>query len=936
MPPKNAFKKVIEAVNSGKRYPVMDLVRNDPGMAAVISKLVTDREKATYDNEGNRTPLIPNTGAFKSTSQHIAQNVTDAQTVMQILPDMELSAQILVSSIIAPKDMTTTELTFSVAEGLLSSDISAAMLNKTKTYFEKVYKIQPLLPKMLRDILFETGSYPIAVIPESSIDEIINGSRKITLESLSDNINSDGSVKSIGLLGPVLKISPTRERAAPGLSLESLSDYSPELNINSKVTFALEKQFNSNNAQQEIDTYLAVTDNANLLKIPRINQKIREQRISSLVGSRALESLNVQLNDREMSALLYKDRQFNFKPITSLKTQEQLNRATVGSPLVLHLPSESVIPVYVPGCPEEHVGYFVLIDSDGNPVSKTENVDYYQELSSRLNSNGSFPSAMLTKVRSMMQGFDFRNREHLDYSVRAYGYMVENDLLARLRNGVYGNGVALAKREEVYRLMFARALAKQYTQLLFLPVELVTYFAFRYTDNGIGKSLMDDMKILNSLRSMVLFANVMSSLKNSIGRTEVKIKLDEHDPDPKKTIELAMHEIVRSRQQYFPLGMNSPTDLVDWLQRSGFEFVFEGHPGLPDVNVDFGQKSSQYPKPDTELENDLRKRAIMAVGLNPENVDNSFNAEFATSVVTNNILLSKRVIQIQEVFTAHLSGHIRKYIMNSETLLSDLREILDNNFKKLKVEALTETDATNHDTTHVEVNETNKEFSQKIIVTRFLNEFIRNLEITLPKPNSVTLENQLAALETYTKALDATLDAWISDKFFTTEMGGDVANQVNTVKEVLKAYFLRKWMAENGVMTELSKLTATSDEGGAAIDIFDVQTEHIAALTKSLTDFLSGLKPIKDKSNKEIEKIGGAGSFASPSPEGGGGGGEEPDLGLGGSELGIDLGGGEETKAAGGEEATPPAAGTETKTPGEEETPAGGPKPEGGTETKEK
>jgi len=918
----DSFKKVIALSNSGKRFPVMSLVRTDPGMAATLSKMISPFEPPRYNNDGNRELLEPNTFNFKNTSEHLAQNISDAKTVLQILPDMELSAQILISSILSPKDMVTTELTYSVTEGLMSPDVSSALIARVRSCFEQDYKIKPLLPKMLRDMLFETGSYPVAVIPENSIDEMINGTRKITMESLSSDINNDGSVKPLGLLGPAIKNKASLERASAGLSLEAFSNYSPDKQLEARVT--LEGIIGAN----PVDTFLAVTDNYSLLKIPQINQKIRENRIKGIVASKAMESIHSKLTDREMTGLIYKERNFNYKPISSLKTQEQLNRRTVGNPLVLHLPSEAVIPVFVPGCVEEQIGFFVLIDADGNPVTKSANADYYQQLSSRLNSNGSFPSAMLTRVKSQMSGFTSSNREHLNYSARAYGEMVEQDLLARLKNGVYGNGVALAKNEEIYRIMFARALAKQHTQLLFIPVELMSYLAFKHSDEGIGTSLLDDMKILNSLRSMLLFANVMASLKNSIGRTEVKLKLDESDPNPQKTIELAMHEIVRSRQQYFPLGMNSPTDLTDWLQKSGFEFTFEGHPGIPDVSIDFGEKNSNYIKPDTDLEENLRKKSIMATGLSPESVDASFQAEFATSILTNNVLLSKRVVNIQEQFTPQLSNHLRKFLMHSEQVINDLRAIITDNFDKLNMEltddgkkVIEQINGGSADEATKKVSETEK----SEVINRVLNDFIMNFEVTLPKPNSITLENQLTALETYTKALEATLDAWISDKFFNSEIGGDVANQVNTVKEVLKAYYIRKWMAENGVMPELAELTTTNHNGDPTVDVFKMQQSHIESLTKSLTDFMVNINKSKEASNKKIEEIGGVGEEPTPSSSsdsesdfGGSG-----DGGLGLPEMpSLD----EEDLSAGGDETSPVE-----KAP-TEETPA---KPAEGEEKKD-
>lgn len=877
----NDIKKMIASANSGERFPVMDLVRKSPGLAAQISKLVSAEIKPTFDQSGGMLPVAPDVGVFKEASQTIGQSITDAQTTMQILPDMELAAQILVSSIISPKDMMTTELTYASVEGLMAPDVTAAMMARIRHHLEQDYKITPLLPVILRDMLFETGSYAVAVIPENSIDDAINNPGRMSMESLSKEVNSDGTMRSKRLLGPVSKNTPTPGRLVAGLSLESFASYDEHQPIDSAVK--MEAAFG-----KEVDTYISVTDNFNLLKIPKINQRLREQRVMDAigVGNAALESFNPdKLTDRDMTSLMYKDRKFAYKPISALKTQEQLNRHTVGNSLVLHFPSESVMPVYVPGTVEQQVGYFIILDADGNPVTKPKNNDYYAEMGSRLSSSGSFPSAMLGKVQGQMNGFNPADRNHIDYSARAFGPMIEQDLLARLRNGAYGNGVQLARNDDVYRIMLSRALAKQHTQLLFVPTELMTYFAFRYNDNGFGKSMLDDMKIINSLRTLLLFANVMASLKNSIGRTSVKIKLDEHDPNPQKTLEIAKDLILRSRQATLPVGMSNPADVSDFLAKANVEFIHEGHPGLPDVNVDFGETASSYVKPDTDLEDSLRKRSIMSTGLSPETVDATFNTEFATSIVTNNILLSKRVMQMQEQFTPQLSDHLRKNLMNSESVMKDLEEILKSNFDKIRLHQDDQKNPNGEQGAKAPEGITDERI-KSMIIKRVLKEFIMSFEVSLPKPNSVTLENQLTALETYAKGIDACLDSHISEDMFTQDTVGNVSNQVGTAKAIIKAYYMRKFMSENGILPELAELTALDEEGLPKLDVLGMQSSHIEALNKSLTQFMVGLQPIKNASDKVMDNLVGdteGGSSSSDDeqasseddPEGGGGNGED-------------------------------------------------------------
>lgn len=839
----NSIAAAIALAGSGKRYPVMKLANDDPELAAVISKMVSPAMTPQFGTDGNRKPETPNLFEFMGQARQITNNITDARASMQLLPDMELSAQILISSVLSPKDMTTTELTYVAPEDLMDAELAASLTNRIRQFFEQDYKIKPLLPKILRDMLFETGSYPVAVIPENSLDELINSDSRITMESLSEHFATDGTVKPLGVLGDAVK--PKTSRAKPGLSLESIRDYQFDTGVN--TTMALEGLDEAN--------YITVIDNPAVLKIPDINDKVRNARVAAALGIPALESdFNAistnaaKLNDRQISHLIYKTRDYGYNPVAILKTPDQLRRRTVGNALVKHFMSDSVLTAHIPGSPEKIIGVFVLIDADGYPLSGVMHRDEYQQMSQRLTGagGGGFASSMLAKVQNGMDGFTQIGQTPLDQSKRMFAGMVEADLLARLRNGIYTNGAALSSNSELYTIMMARTLAKQHTQLLFIPAALFTYFAFRFDENGIGESLMDGMKILNSLRAMLMFADVMAAVRNSIGRTEVAIKFDEDDPDPFKSAEIMKHQIINSRKQAFPLGANSPTDLVDYLAKAGYEFTYEGHPDVPDVKVDFSEKNTNYTKPDQELSEYLRKAAIMSVGLTPENVDAGFQAEFATTIMTNNLLLAKRVMNIQEDFIPQVTDHLRKVAINSGGLCQDLIQIISDNFDKVDVEEMFDGKPT-----ELQIQQTKQAICNKVLRT-----FLTNFEVTLPSPNSITLDNQLDAMKTYSDALDEGLEYWISSSFFTTDQVGEVAGQTDTVKAIVKAQLMRNWMSENGVLPELSALTELAEDGTPSINFGEGHDTHIAALTKAMGELLIRLLPIKGASDKLIQSTG--------------------------------------------------------------------------------
>ena len=864
----NRYKDAVALAGSGQEIPALDMVGRDPGMAALLSKLLRSRIPHQHDQQGNITHDIPQAHEMRAVSDRTAQNISDAQTVVQMLPDLELAAQVLISSILAPKDMVTTELSYQVPDGTLPPEIAAQASALIREYFEQDYKIKPLLPRILRDVLFETGSWAVAVLPESSIDEIINSNNRISRESLAGEFESDGAPRPVRLLGPARRTTPEPIRTRGGFSLESIN-HSLDLQSTDYTRMTLESELGV-----AVETYTTVIDNFDALKIPSLNARLREQKVLDLVYSKkgksstALESMFGKshsnrdirkMSDKELEAVFYRPQFSKYVPVASLKTQEQIARHTIGEPLVLHLPSESVLPAYVPGMVEKHVGYYVLIDGDGNPISRSSDVDYYKQLNSRMNSGGNFASAMLTKLKNQVKGFDINTHDGMNYSFRAYQAMVEKDLLDRLRNGVYGNGVALARREEIYRIMFARTLQQQATQVLFIPIELMTYFALRYNQDGVGKSLLEDMKILNSMRSMLMFSSLMAAVKNSISRTDIKVKLDEDDPDPRKTMERMYDEIVELRSESIPIGTNNPMDIVSWIKRAGYEISFEGHPGLPDITVDMSEKATQYARSDTELESELRKRSIMSMGLSPDTVDSTFQPEFATSVVTNNILLSKRVVQIQEEISPHLNDMAHKIALNSQHLYSDIRKLLEERYEEIAERA-------------VRAGVIKKDLDYKsdqvkvLIIDHLTHVLITGFEISLPKPNSVTLENQLTAFETYKKGLDAVLEVNIDSSFFSSEIAGDVSQHVDAVKQWVKAAYCRRWLAENGVMPEISELVTTDETGKPLFNFYDEQLGHAKNLIAVLGQFMNGLSPIKNAANLLEQKRQEADSSANSTP----------------------------------------------------------------------
>lgn len=852
------------------KKPIIKLAQVDPEQVAVYAKLVQSHLQAPMrDEKGTRKVNVPNSEILKQRLSKRAKKKVDAEAVLKLLPDVELGIRILTSCILSPSDMTSTELNWLAPEDFLTSDVNATMMKMVRQHFESVYKIKPLLSKMLRNCLATEGSYPVCVIPENAIDDIINGSKRLSMEQLSTVIDTNTKmIKPIGILG-----SYSDEQSDTGLNITTES-----LQVNKIKEKDCYFHFKASDDGPYIkNDYVYITDNPVVLRIPDINKINRSNQSIKAYGSISTESIKIKTSDYRIESSLYANKKIKGEQFVAMKTPDELTRVSVGHPLIKKFPAESVIPIFVPGEPEKQIGFFICLDEEGVPIQAANNDQYYSNLSGGFGSggpNGSLTSGIIQRVSANMGGnqFDSSSSKHLEMSMKIYSELVEKDLLTRVKNGIRSSNVSISRNEQIYEIMLARTLSRKLTQMLYIPADYMTYIAFKYGDDGIGRSLLDDTATINALRVVLLFSDVVGSIKNSIGRTAATLTLDPRDPDPIKTIEMAQNEIVRARQLSVPLSVSNVTDITDFIQRAGFEWKFEGHPDIPDVSFDFQDVQSNKQKADGDLQDTLRKASIMGTYVSPEMVDNGFNSEFAASVVANNLLFSKRIIEMQEVFNPQLTTHLRKCVRFSQPLLAELKAFLIENKEKLKLE-----DMKIFDYSDKEITDDRRE---PILINEILNQFVDNFSVELPKPSSITLEQQMTDLNNYSDAIDKAIElGYINDQLINENTVGEFSGNLETLKAMYKSHFMRKYLTEKGIMNELADITSLNENGKSTIDMPAMAEEHMLALIRSMVPTVAVLNAIKAKMEAASDELG----FKTPE--------DVPEADSGSSDSGSDEGG---------------------------------------------
>lgn len=775
-----------------ERRKSRDLTKGRGGVSTEIDEL-----RSILIRDSRQPPTqedLPANGQLqyaRSVTSRSMQSVIDSENIIQLLPEMELAIQVLISQILSPKDLITVSLIYESNSDALG-EVAAILNKRISEHLEDDYKIIDKLKSFLRQTLFETGSKALAVIPRSRIDTIINaGHSQVSSEAFSDVYTPDGAIRNIGIIGN------------PGhtVNQKSFRELATE-NFNTCVNP------NFNPVVGHVNFGISVSDNTDVLKIGELMEKLRQERMAKAYGM--ANTLSTESLDLDVDVTgLYKPRLY--RQATVLDMSNRTGKAEYdadGEPLVFDFPSESVFPVYPPSNPTKHLGYYVVLDQNGQFVKKTSIHDFYRQFGRNQQGTGQ-TSQMLERMRMTLS--DFGNTGTNDEAMlHIFSKVVEEDLAQRFKNGINaGTDAKLGYSEEVRRIMFARACMQMQTQLLFIPTNYMTYFAFDYNENGVGKSLIENTKLLASYRAIAGMANVFAMIKNSINYRKLNLQLDPRDPDPDRTIEFVIHELARQTSGEFPIGEQNPAHIASYLQNAGLQVAISGHPRIPSTTIEMENVTANNVQVNTELEELLENRHNAALGVPTEAINSAADVNYVAQILQTNLLSAKRAIVHQETFCPQLTDHVRKYVIAHGSLMKELEAIVAKNRKTLSTLGVTDKN------------------TDRQIVLHHLN----NMQITLPRPDFNQLSAQLEEFKAYSESLEAILEAAISPDLFGTDPNtqlSSLGNATDMLKKMIKSYLERKWLKDRGIMPEVFELFADLKNEDAILQNFLVDHRNLS------------------------------------------------------------------------------------------------------------
>lgn len=462
-----------------------------------------------------------------------------------------------------------------------------------------------------------------------------------------------------------------------------------------------------------------------------------------------------------------------------------------GEPLAITLPPDSLVPVYDPADPSKHIGYYAPIRPDGNFYTDIKETDVAKSLDARLK-NVKAGEKMVDYVSGAVfnSGPETKSSDYIN----AFQDKIREELTASVNNGVLGDNLAVAKSHQVYRLVMLEALQKRKVSLMYIPAEMISYIAFEYDSLGMGVGLIEKTKLYGSLRTMLMFADIMAQVKNSVGRTEVEIVLDDADPDHALTIETILHEFTNMETSKIPIGTFNPADTIHELHKAGYQVKIEGGEAFPNTKTNVTDTSRNVVRVSQDLLDDLKKNHHAGIGVPAELTDRALEGDFAVSSLTTNALWASDNMVTQEEYAVQLKDFICKYTRKSSTLLNailaedkdaDVEEILD------------------------------------------------ALEVRFPQADSSTIQANAEEYRSYSDWVDEVVESIVSMDMMDTlyDEAEDVSGALDNLRAQIAAQMKRDFLRDNNMMPELfDMLESESEPLEDRINAFNA--DMIARLTK--------------------------------------------------------------------------------------------------------
>lgn len=766
-------------------------INRDVAKLAISDEELVRREKARKEKRRTAKKEAIIEQDIKKLLNATTDRVKDNYQMIDLLPDLKLIMGYMVASILSPKDLMRTELTYRCEH---DNEKVVAQVNEVITdYFDNKVKIRSQLASMLQDSLFYHGAYVTAVLPE-------------------------GALKKLG-------VELEEKQKAAKTEYAGLESYYRAVD-DVQHLFA---------ASKEKYSFFDTTSDFRLLGVPDLAKDMHAK------NEMTRAAVAVGMENARMLVLSGDSASFDKNDSGALE---------------IRLDMASVIPIHPSGSPDEHLGYYIVLDKNNRLISPSADTYHVassikNNLNTALNDAESAISLAFKGIHHEKTGVD-NKLPSIENFTKIFDEQIDKELEKALLETKNGDSVRISRPNELKRMILEQLLKGSKAKLVYLPSELVSYFAFDYDDYGMGKSLLESTKVYGSIRVMLMISDLLTSIRGAVPDTRLMITLDEDDPDKQATIDLAVNEFLNNTIRELKLNSFDVSDVMRSLAQQGIQIEVEGGEDWIKTRVEVDRTERKVARADTELADRLRRLQFAGLGFQPETADAVMSGELATAINARNALNEKMLMEKQQTFEEMLTNHAQRHIKMSGNLLDTIYEIietkgkvdLDARQKKTRKQRRLEAakKAVNKDGT------INKGREYKVEITEEVHDIIDSISLTLPDPDQSAIRSQIEAYEEYSEAVDTIVEAYVTEDMEETLMEFGYG-RVDDIRKMIAAAEKRRWIREQGFFPEFQTLMDLETD----TELFRTINARHVDLANALMKAKRSRDKIKEKPNKEEE-----------------------------------------------------------------------------------
>ena len=818
---------------------------------------------------------------LKPVHEKIGNNKLDAAKLRKLAPEIDQSRTLVASSILSPNDLQDGEFTFDFNDVDTLQDepeLLDAITDLYSHYFNGIMRLGIKSYEWIGEAMYGSGSKCILILPNNTQIDLRHRSQATVSKSAyrpeaafesfqsfckkSDDylfsgkdlswsayFKSEQSTVKVNDLVPSMEDYgvqiPTSFRNPEDISILRKSG-SPDLSMYGvQYVAGIEAMVINLKAKMAEGDIIRITENTDSFKY--INTK--KHKVEQNIWDKLAEKYGFKKRPAREEVAILKDNPEGI---------EQM-----GHPTVIELPSEAVIPIFIPGAPDQHLGYFVLLDMYGQPLTIENSGAANTDTGCQPGSPNAAFEAMFGNNCCNASYFN-NNNSYSQMGNLIFSNMLDGYIRTRMKGIFHRDDLELGRYNALSTLLFYRTLQAKESMLVFVPPMLMQYFAFEYEPlTGCGKSKLADIQFILSLRTTLMMANVVAAVNDAVEHKRIEFGVDDKNANIEGIMELIANIFIEKNKLN---GSVDPSEIMRDMYSNSLTIVPKNIPGLSDMQVDVQNSGGQSTRVDDQTLEQLNNLIVSQLDVPPSALNQLNEPEYARSLVVGNLFFAKKITRYQRIWCSLIDKFIRTYTLVDPVFRAALRkkialygktpvkEKLPPKVAKLKME--------NPNMYSGELDD---------LADLILNRVKSNL----PKPNIVVDKTQFEEITNYINNIQQ-----LADTFFNQEMIPSDDQLAQASLPVMKA----KWKSE-----QVAKFI--SEVGSFKMcDIPDMDDSDLNELTDFIQVFQNlGAGLIRHRTAISQPSEDNGGGFGGDGGYGGGGG----DFGDAGGMGGGDMGGGD-------------------------------------------